>query len=76
VLVEIQVFDLFTQMPPRVAAETALLVEGPYAIVINMCAAPTCTAGIAQLGERQTEDLKVSCSIHDFRTFPLEPGPR
>jgi hypothetical protein len=34
-------------------------------------------AGIAQLGERQTEDLKVACSIHAHRThvfcfiFPL-----
>ena len=26
-------------------------------------------AGIAQLGERQTEDLKVACSIHAHRTF-------
>ncbi len=25
-------------------------------------------AGIAQLGERQTEDLKVACSIHAHRT--------
>ncbi|KAF7813439.1 GDSL esterase/lipase [Senna tora] len=24
-------------------------------------------AGIAQLGERQTEDLKVACSIHAHR---------
>ena len=27
------------------------------------------TAGIAQLGERQTEDLKVACSIHAHRIF-------
>lgn len=26
-------------------------------------------AGIAQLGERQTEDLKVTCSIHVHRIF-------
>ena len=26
-------------------------------------------AGIAQLGERQTEDLKVACSIHAHRIF-------
>ena len=26
-------------------------------------------AGIAQLGERQTEDLKVACSIHAHRNF-------
>ena len=26
-------------------------------------------AGIAQLGERQTEDLKVACSIHAHRTI-------
>ena len=26
-------------------------------------------AGIAQLGEHQTEDLKVACSIHAHRTF-------
>ena len=26
-------------------------------------------AGIAQLGERQTEDLKVTCSIHVHRTW-------
>jgi len=26
-------------------------------------------AGIAQLGERQTEDLKVACSIHAHRTL-------
>ena len=26
-------------------------------------------AGIAQLGERQTEDLKVACSIHAHRKF-------
>ena len=25
--------------------------------------------GIAQLGERQTEDLKVACSIHAHRIF-------
>ena len=25
-----------------------------------------CSAEIAQLGERQTEDLKVPCSIHGF----------
>ena len=29
------------------------------------------TAGIAQLGERQTEDLKVACSIHAHRIFLL-----
>ena len=26
-------------------------------------------AGISQLGERQTEDLKVMCPIHVHRTF-------
>ena len=26
-------------------------------------------AGIAQLGERQTEDLKVACSIHAHRSL-------
>jgi hypothetical protein len=30
-------------------------------------------AGIAQLGERQTEDLKVACSIHAHRIF-FRPG--
>ena len=29
------------------------------------------TAGIAQLGERQTEDLKVACSIHAHRIFTV-----
>ena len=28
-------------------------------------------AGIAQLGERQTEDLKVACSIHAHRKIVL-----
>ncbi|PON90654.1 hypothetical protein TorRG33x02_135110, partial [Trema orientale] len=27
--------------------------------------------GIAQLGERQTEDLKVACSIHAHRIFKI-----
>ena len=31
-------------------------------------------AGLAQLGERQTEDLKVMCSIHITRIF-LVPFP-
>ncbi|KAK8627221.1 hypothetical protein V6N13_134840 [Hibiscus sabdariffa] len=30
-------------------------------------------AGIAQLGERQTEDLKVACSIHAHRNSPVFP---
>ena len=30
-------------------------------------------AGIAQLGERQTEDLKVTCSIHVHRTWFMAP---
>jgi hypothetical protein len=28
-------------------------------------------AAIAQLGERQTEDLKVLCSIHNRGNFPF-----
>ncbi|CAK7335586.1 unnamed protein product [Dovyalis caffra] len=32
-------------------------------------------AGIAQLGERQTEDLKVACSIHAHRIFKLRLLP-
>jgi hypothetical protein len=33
-------------------------------------------AGIAQLGERQTEDLKVACSIHAHRTISFLSGSR
>ncbi|KAK8998266.1 hypothetical protein V6N11_083657 [Hibiscus sabdariffa] len=32
-------------------------------------------AGIAQLGERQTEDLKVACSIHAHRNRIFSPFP-
>jgi hypothetical protein len=38
-----------------------LLITGPIAS----------QAGLAQLGERQTEDLKVMCSIHITRIFAL-----
>ena len=42
-------------------------VDGPIAITLylSMCLRPPSTAVIAQLGERKTEDLKVSGSIPD-----------
>ena len=39
-------------------------------------AANHATAAIAQLGERQTEDLKVSSSILGLGMFPPAPAPR
>ncbi|AES99043.1 hypothetical protein MTR_5g075980 [Medicago truncatula] len=43
---------------------------GLYPRVIKLLAYKTNQiAGIAQLGERQTEDLKVACSIHAHRQF-------
>ena len=38
--------------------------------------AHACDAAIAQLGERQTEDLKVSSSILGLGMFPPAPAPR
>ena len=35
--------------------------------VYHLVSATITKAGIAQLGERQTEDLKVACSIHAHR---------
>ncbi|KAL4290434.1 hypothetical protein GQ457_14G024330 [Hibiscus cannabinus] len=43
-----------------------------YGMVFQQCySALESSAGIAQLGERQTEDLKVTCSIHVHRMIFL-----
>jgi hypothetical protein len=57
---------------PCLKTETAYSASSNTKIIIQILL-PKPTAGIAQLGERQTEDLKVACSIHAHRTYGFSP---